>query len=82
MNKFLAEQLLDFNKKTGDQYEENWGTILKFVHDIKDDTEDNTLNRNNSGIDVFQKQMSYKKDLTEQEQEKKDALKAQSTNKS
>ena len=33
MNKFLAEQLLDFNKKTGDQYEENWGTILSFVHD-------------------------------------------------
>ena len=46
------------------------------MHDVKDDAEDNTLNRNNSGIDAFLRQISYKKDLTEQEQDKKDALKA------
>ena len=32
MNKFLGEQLLEFNKETVDQYRENWGTILNFVH--------------------------------------------------
>ena len=33
MNKFLAEQLLEFNKQSNDQYRENWGSILNFVHE-------------------------------------------------
>ena len=53
MNKFLAEQLLDFNKKTGDQYDENWGTILSFVHDDPKASGSAALNAQNSGIDIF-----------------------------
>ena len=56
MNKYLAEQLLEFNKQHPDQYNDNWGTILKFVH--KDPNQPGyQLNRNNSGVDIFQKQM-------------------------
>lgn len=54
MNKFLAEQLLEFNGQTGDQYGEHWGSILNFVHeDPNGCTYDQ--NDNNSSIDIFQK---------------------------
>mgnify|MGYP000959672639 CR=1 FL=1 len=54
MNKFLAEQLLEFNKTTEDEYDENWGTVLKFIHENpKQPGYD--MHRNNSGIEVFQK---------------------------
>ena len=56
MNKYLAEQLLEFNKQHTDQYRDNWGTILKFVH--KDPNQPGyQLNKNNSGVDIFQRQM-------------------------
>ena len=56
MNKYLAEQLLEFNKQHTDQYSENWGSILKFVH--KEPNQPGyTLGHNNSGVDIFQAQM-------------------------
>ena len=65
MNKFLAEQLLEFNKKMVDPYRENWGTILNFVHEDPNFAEtgipyDNK--NNNSSIDIFQKQMRAKEE--------------------
>lgn len=53
MKKFLAEQLLDFNEEHTDQYETNWGTIMKFVHENPNQP-GYKLNHNNSGVDLFQ----------------------------
>ena len=41
MAKYLAEQLLNFNKDAEDQYRENWGSILKFIHTDGENQNDN-----------------------------------------
>ena len=52
MNKFLAEQLLEFNKQSNDQYRENWGSILNFVHEDPHG-QGYEHGHNNSSIDIF-----------------------------
>ena len=61
MKKYLAQQLLEFNETEKDEYDENWGTILKFVHENPDEP-GYQMNRNNSGVDLFQKQMLAKEE--------------------
>ena len=56
MKKFLAKQLLDFNAEHTDEFNENWGTIMNFVHNDPNQP-GYQLNRNNSGIDILQEQM-------------------------
>ena len=76
MNKFLGEQLRDFNAGTADQYRENWGTVLSFVHadpDLKTYQEGN----NNSSINIFQKQMLAKEQQLLEEKTRLDAVKKQ-----
>ena len=62
MNKHLKNRLQAFNKKTEDQYSENWGSILNFVHD-EPLLEPSKLepgqksDKNNYGMNLFIKQI-------------------------
>ena len=49
MNKFLAQQLREFNKETGDVYRESWGSILNFVHEDPS----RTTQKEDVSVDVF-----------------------------
>ena len=82
MNKFLGEQLLEFNKNEKDQYRENWGSILNFVHE---DPKHLTAQFNpspqvdhNSSVDIFQRQMLLKEQELLAEKARQDAAKRQS----
>ena len=79
MNKFLAEQLLEFNQQMGDQFRENWGSILNFVHEDPDQWDKDDEAKNNSSIDIFKNAMRLKESKLMDEKNRKELILNQSS---